>query len=105
MALKISTDEKFQEQINGKKLSLIQMSAIWCNPCQSLKKIVEKISNDLSDKIDCYYHDIEQAPNEPVKYNVRGVPTCFLFRDGKLLDTKVGATSEKDMLEFINPHL
>ena len=43
MALKISTDEKFQEQINGKKLSLIQMSAIWCNPCHSLKIIVEKI--------------------------------------------------------------
>ncbi len=42
MALKISTDEKFQEQINGNKLSLIQMSAIWCNPCQSLKIIVEK---------------------------------------------------------------
>ena len=105
MALKISTDEKFQEQINGKKLSLIQMSAIWCNPCQSLKIIVEKISNDLADKIDCYYHDIEQAPNEPLKFNVRSVPTCLLFRDSKLLATKIGATSEKDMLEFINPHL
>ena len=105
MALKISTDEKFQEQINGKKLSLIQMSAICCNPCQSLKIIVEKISNDLSDKIDCYYHDIEQAPNEPVKFSVKGVPTCLLFREGKLLSTKVGATSEKDMLEWITPHL
>ena len=105
MALKISTDEKFQEQISGTQLSLIQMSETWCNPCQSLKIVVEKISNDLSDKIDCYYHDIEQAPNEPVKFNVKGVPTCLLFRDGKLLDTKVGATSEIDMLEFINPHL
>ena len=105
MALKISTDEKFQEQINGKKLSLIQMSAIWCNPCQSLKKIVEKISNDLSDKIDCYYHDIEQAPNEPVKFNVKGVPTCLLFKEGKLLATKVGSTSEKDMLDFIKPFI
>ena len=77
MALKISTDEKFQEQINGKKLSLIQMSAIWCNPCQNLKIIVEKISNDLSDKIDCYYHDIEQAPNEPVKFSVNSDPKFF----------------------------
>ena len=105
MAFKNSTDEKFQDQINGSKLNLIQFSASWCGPCQQLKPIIEKISNDMADKIDCYYHDIEQAPNEPVKYNVRGVPTCFLFRDGKLLDTKVGATSEKDMLEFINPHL
>ena len=105
MAVKDSTDEKFQEQINGSKLSLIQFSASWCNPCAQLRPIIEKISNDMADKIDCYYHDIEQNPNEPVKHSVRGVPTVLLFKSGKLLGTKVGATSEKDMLEFIQPHI
>ena len=105
MPLKNSTDENFQKQISGSKLSLIQFSASWCNPCQVLKPIIEKISNDLSDKIECFYHDIEQQANEPVKYSVRGVPTVILFKEGKVLGTKVGATSEKDMLEFINPHL
>ena len=105
MAFKNSTDQKFQEQISGSKLTLIQFSASWCNPCQILKPIIEKISNDKSDKIECYYHDIEQEPNQPVKFSVRGVPTVLLFKESKLLGTKVGATSEKDMLEFINPHL
>ena len=105
MSFKNSTDENFQKQISGSKLSLIQFSASWCNPCQVLKPIIEKISNDLSDKIECYYHDIEKEPNEPVKFSVRGVPTIILFKEGKLLGTKVGASSEKDMLEFINPHL
>ena len=105
MAFKNSTDEKFQEQISGNKLSLIQFSASFCGPCQQLRPIIEKISNDLKDKIDCYYHDIEKEPNEPVKFSVRGVPTVLLFRDRKLLATKVGATSEKDMLEFIQPHI
>ena len=105
MAFKDSTDEKFQEQINGSKLTLIQMSASWCNPCAMLRPIIEKISNDMSDKLDCYYHDIEKNPNEPTKFSVRGVPTCLLFKNGKLLGTKVGASSEKDMLEFITPHL
>ena len=59
----------------------------------------------MADKIDCYYHDIESQPNEPTKYSVRGVPTVLLFKDGKLVGTKVGATSEKDMLEFIKPHI
>ena len=58
MAFKDSTDEKFQEQINGSKLNLVQFSASWCGPCQQLKPIIEKISNDMADKIDCYYHDI-----------------------------------------------
>ena len=46
MAFKDSTDEKFQEQIGGDKLSLIQFSASWCGPCQQLKPIIEKISNE-----------------------------------------------------------
>ena len=105
MAFKDSTDEKFSDQIGGSKLSLIQFSASWCGPCQQLKPIIEKISNDMSDKIDCYYHDIESQPNEPTKYSVRGVPTILLFKEGKLLGTKVGASSEKDMIEFIKPHI
>ena len=105
MAFKDSTDDKFQDQINGSKLNLIQFSASWCGPCQQLKPIIEKISNDMEDKIDCYYHDIESQPNEPTKYSVRGVPTILLFKGGKLVGTKVGATSEKDMLEFIQPHI
>jgi|TARA_B100001093_G_scaffold187382_1_gene179987 thioredoxin 1 len=105
MAFKESSDEKFKEQISGSKLALIQFSASWCGPCKQLKPIVEKISDDLADKIDCFYHDIETQPNEPTKYSVRGVPTILLFKDEKLLATKVGATSEKDLLEFINPHI
>jgi thioredoxin 1 len=105
MAFKDSSDEKFKQQISGNKLSLVQFSASWCGPCKQLKPIVEKISEDLGDKIECYYHDIENQPNEPTKYSVRGVPTILLFKNEKLLDTKVGATSEKDLLEFIKPHI
>ena len=47
MAFKDSTDEKFSEQIGGSKLSLIQFSAAWCGPCEQLKPIVEKSSNDI----------------------------------------------------------
>lgn len=105
MAFKDSTDKNFQEQISKEKLSLVQFSASWCQPCQMIKPIVEKISESLSDKIDCYYHDIENEPNIPVEHSVRGVPTLILFKNGKVLDTKVGASSEKDLLEFINPHI
>ena len=105
MGFKDSTDKNFQEQINKDKLSLVQFSASWCQPCQMIKPIVEKISENLSEKIDCYYHDIESEPNKPVEHSVRGVPTLILFKDGKVLGTKVGASSEKDLLDFINPHI
>ncbi len=105
MALKNSTDEKFSEQIGSSKLTLIQFSASFCGPCQQIKPVVEKISNDMADKIDCYYHDVETQPNEPTKHMVKGVPTFLLFKDSKLLGTKVGASSESDMLDFIKPHI
>jgi thioredoxin 1 len=105
MAFIESTDEKFKAQISKNKLSLVQFSASWCGPCKQLKPIVEKISDDLADKVDCYYHDIESQPNEPTKYSVRGVPTILLFKNEKLLATKVGAASENDLLEFIKPHI
>ena len=58
MAFKDSTDEKFPEQISGDKLSLIQFSASWCGPCQQLKPIIEKISNE-SFKIRTYERGVE----------------------------------------------
>ena len=87
----------------AKKLQTCFQNYYWHS--QSIPQLLQKISNDMSDKIDCYYHDIESQPNEPTKYSVRGVPTILLFKEGKLLGTKVGASSEKDMLEFIKPHI
>ena len=51
MGFKDSTDKNFQEQINKDKLSLVQFSASWCQPCQMIKPIVEKISENLSEKL------------------------------------------------------
>ena len=68
--------------------------------------IIEKISNAMADKIDCYYHDIESQPNEPTKYSVRGVPTVLLFKGWKTFrELKLELLAEKDMLEFIQPHI
>ena len=60
------------------------------NKAKNTVKIIEKISNDLSDKIECFYHDIEKEPNEPVKFSVRGVPTVILFKDSNICTSICG---------------
>ena len=105
MAFKDSTDEKFSDQIGGSKLSLIQFSASWCGPCQQLKPIVEKISNEMSDHVVIAKHNIDNEPNTPTKYGIRGIPTMLLFKDGELKATKVGATTKSNIVAWIKENI
>ena len=77
MAFKDSTDEKFQDQINGSKLNLIQFSASWCGPCQNLKPIIEKISNDMAMSLEIFsiigfkfWHGPHQLAENCIKFNL-----------------------------------
>ena len=99
-------DEDFDSKIKNEDVSVIQFSASWCGPCQQLKPIIEKISNDLSDKIDCYYHDIESQPNEPTSAaGIRGVPTVIIYKKGQEVSRKVGGVPEGHMKEFLDENI
>ena len=93
------------ENMNKKVLSLLYFTATWCGPCQNLKPIMEKISDEMSDKFKFYYHDIDSAPNSPTKFGVRGVPTVMIFKDGVLMSSKVGAVPESEMKTWLEENV
>ena len=64
--------------------------------------VLEELSDEMSDKVVIVKHNIDDAPNTPTKYGVRGIPTMLLFKGGEIFDTKVGAASKEDIKTWIN---
>ena len=95
MPTKPVTDSSFEsEVIKSDKPIVVDFWAEWCGPCKQIGPILEEISDEMSDKIIIAKHNIDQEPNTPTKYGIRGIPTMLLFKDGELKATKVGATTK-----------
>ena len=98
-----TSDENFAEKIKG-DLVLVDFWASWCSPCKAIAPMLESIAEKLGDKILICKHNIDEQPSVPTLYNIRGIPTLLKFSKSELIDTKVGATSEQNILEFITKH-
>ena len=93
------TDSNFDEEIKNMKIPiLVDFWAEWCGPCKQIGPILEDIGEVKKDKLKILKLNIDENPQTPQKFGVRGIPTLMLFKDGKLVETKVGSLP-KSMLE------
>lgn len=101
MTIDIS-DSNFAKSVNGTdKLVLVDFWATWCNPCKMLAPALEDASNDLADKIAVFKINVDENPEAPSRYGVRGVPTILFFRGGEVVDRQVGALPKSKLYEKI----
>tara|TARA_B000000460_G_scaffold223088_1_gene176024 strand:- start:6 stop:326 length:321 start_codon:yes stop_codon:yes gene_type:complete len=106
MATKSVTDENFEKEVlKADKPTLVDFWAEWCNPCKQIAPILEEISNEMKDTVIIAKHNIDQHPNQPTKYGVRGIPTMLLFKEGELKATKVGATTKSNIVSWIKENI
>ena len=106
MPTKNITDENFESEVlKGSKPTLVDFWAEWCNPCKQIAPILEEISNEMSNDVVIAKHNIDDHPNQPTKWGVRGIPTMLLFKDGELKGTKVGATTKSNIVSFIKENI
>jgi len=93
------TDSNFDEEIKNSQIPiLVDFWAEWCGPCKQIGPILEDISEAKKDQLKILKLNVDENPQTPQKFGVRGIPTLMLFKDGKLVDTKVGSLP-KNMLE------
>ena len=86
------TEADFDQKVLQSELPvLVDFWAEWCGPCKAVAPLLDEIAKDYAGKLTVAKMDIDENPVTPNEYAVLGIPTMLLFRDGKLLDQKVGA--------------
>lgn len=106
MAIVHATDETFeQEALKANGLVLVDFWAEWCGPCKMVEPTLEEIANEMSDSLKVVKVNVDESPMPPSQYGVRGIPTLMLFRDGEMIDSKVGVAPKSALVEWIQSNM
>jgi thioredoxin 1 len=93
---------KFSELINQDKPVLVDFFAEWCGPCKTMSPILKEVKDILGDKISIIKIDVDKNQSLAAKYQVRGVPTFILYKEGKQVWKQSGAVQKNQLVTIIN---
>lgn len=94
----------FSDIINENKPVLVDFFAHWCGPCKVLAPILEEAKEELGDGVKIVKIDVDKNQPLATKYQVRGVPTLILFKNGQQLWRQSGVVQKNDLVKLINSH-
>ena len=102
MSTKTVTDASFQDDVIGSdKPVLVDFWAEWCSPCRMIAPALEEISDELSEKVTVAKLNIDDNPEAPARYGVRGIPTMILFKGGEKVADIVGARPKSQIQSWL----
>jgi thioredoxin 1 len=97
------TDSNFETEVLGAEGPvLVDFWAEWCGPCKMIAPFLEDLAADKAGKLTVAKVNIDQNPQSPTKYGVRGIPTMILFKGGKAVATKIGALPKTKLYEWVD---
>ncbi len=103
--LHVSDDTFEQEVLKSDLPVLVDYWADWCGPCKMIAPLLDEIAEEYSGKLKVAKLNIDQNPNTPPRYGIRGIPTLMLFKDGNVEAIKVGAVSKSQLTAFIDQNI
>jgi thioredoxin 1 len=105
MEMKIN-DDNFEQEILKESLPvLVDFWAPWCGPCLRLAPVIEHIGKEYKGKLKVCKLNVDEAPQAASRYEIRGIPTLAIFKNGKVVDKIVGALPRAELEAAIKPHV
>lgn len=100
------TDASFDQDVLKSSVPvLVDFWAEWCGPCRMIAPVLEQIAAESSGKLKVVKLNVDENPQTPPKFSIRGIPTLILFKDGQVAATQVGAVHKQQLAAFVQPHL
>ena len=100
------TDDNFENEVlQSSAPVLVDYWAEWCGPCKMIAPVLDEIASEYDGRVKIAKLNIDDNPNTPPRYGIRGIPTLMLFKDGEVEATKVGAVSKSQLTAFIDSNL
>jgi thioredoxin 1 len=100
------SDATFKSDIEQHEgLAMLDLWAEWCGPCRMVAPIVEALATEYEGKLKVAKLDVDANPETAQRFNVRSIPTMLFFRDGKVVDSVVGALPKAALAQRIDRHM
>lgn len=101
-----ATDANFDSDVlKSSELALVDFWAEWCGPCRMLGPTIEAVADEYTGKMKVFKMNVDENPETPTKYHIRGIPTVILFKNGQPVDQLVGNHPRDVIVQAIQKHL
>lgn len=100
------TDDTFEEEVLQSSLPVVNdFWADWCGPCHAIAPILEEIASEHDGQLKVTKLDVDNNPETPTRYGIRGIPTLIVFKNGEPVETLVGWMPKEQLLKKISPYM
>mgnify|MGYP005688574485 FL=1 len=100
-AIKNCNENDFENEVlKSNRPVIVDFWAEWCGPCKMLTPILEELSNEMKNEINVVKVNLDENQDLAMKYSIRSIPTLLLFKEGNLIDTKVGLLPKSEIVTW-----